>query len=216
MKLSVISILAVAIASTACVGIDGSGERATRTSEPGDFEGIALTGGFASVDVQVCGECEPRVKVTGDSRQLDDVIIMVDDGVLELRHRSRLVLTDIDLQAVIRVPTLSSISQSGSSDVVVTGVSIERFEATSSGSGDVSIEGSVDSFESISSGSGRIEAFNLESNVVDVTLSGSGDAEVCAKRELRARSTGSGNVFYDCNPEVTDFDATGSGRFSVR
>lgn len=217
-KMRLFGVLVVCAAQTACVVVDGSpgGERTTRTSEPDDFDRLAVTGGFKHVDVRVCGDCAPRVKITGDDRQVDDIIVVVNDGELELRHRNRLVVTDIDLEAVVRVPNLVALVQSGSADVSVTGIASEDFDLVSSGSGDVEIEGIADALDATSSGSGDIAAYDLEANRVDITLSGSGDAQVCARDSLRARTTGSGDVFYDCKPETTDFNATGSGSISIR
>lgn len=212
-----IAILAGCALQTACI-IDGSpgGEPATRTSQPADFERLLVTGGFDHVDVRVCGDCAPLVKVTGDDRHVDDVIINVSNSTLELRHRSQLVVTNIDLRVVLHVPDLVRLDQTGSADVSVRGIATERFHVVASGSGNIELEGIVAQLDATSDGSGDVTAYDLQASDVDVTLTGSGDARVCAASTLRAQTAGSGDVFYDCNPETTDFDATGSGRISIR
>lgn len=218
MKIRLMSMIAVAALSTACVYVDGSpgGDRTTRTSSPDDFDQVAINGGFDHVEIQVCGDCEPRVKISGDDRQVDEVIIAVDDGELGLDHRSRIVVTDIDLDAEIRVRNLRGVVNSGSADITITGIATEEFDLVNSGSGDVTLEGITGELDGTLSGSGGVSAYDLEASVVDLTLSGSGDAEVCAKQSIHARTTGSGDVFYDCDPDDTDFNSTGSGRISIR
>lgn len=203
---------------TACVVVDGSpgGDRATRTSDPGDFDGIAIATGFDSIEVDVCGDCDAEVRLSGDDRQIDDVTLEITNGTLEIDRKSTLVITDIDLQAKIRVPSLRQFVNTGSADTTISDVRAEVFELVSTGSGDTTVKGAVGVLDVVVTGSGEVSAYGLTADSVQVIASGSGDAEVCANERLEAQTTGSGNVFYDCSPEDMDSNSTGSGKVSVR
>lgn len=204
--------------SCGCVVVDGSpgGERTTRTSQPGDFDQIVVDGAFHHVDVQVCGDCEPIVKVSGDDRQVEEVIVAVDDGVLELSRSRMAIFTDIKLEVLVRVPSLSRFINEGSSDATIAGVEAPEFTIVNSGSGDLVVEGETAVLSVVASGSGDVSGFDLSAREGDAVLSGSGDVQLCVAQSLRARLTGSGDLFYDCAPAQTDVEATGSGRVSLR
>lgn len=105
-----------------------------------------------------------------------------------------------------------SISGSGSIDVTL---SSEELNTEITGSGKANLKGTADVHNSIISGSGNIRAFDLSTNRTDMTISGSGNAEVDASRELDVTISGSGNVFYTGNASVTQ-RVSGSGKIVKR
>ncbi|MGA1227538.1 MAG: GIN domain-containing protein [Tamlana sp.] len=61
--------------------------------------------------------------------------------------------------------------------------------------------------------SGDFHGFNLQANNTDVSVAGSGDAEVVSKETLKARVSGSGNIVYKGDPKM-DTKVAGSGRIT--
>jgi hypothetical protein len=64
------------------------------------------------------------------------------------------------------------------------------------------------------SGSGDFRGFDIESQSSNVSVSGSGDVKVVAKKNLVARVSGSGDIVYKGNPEKKDVKVLGSGNIS--
>jgi hypothetical protein len=85
-----------------------------------------------------------------------------------------------------------------------------RLTASIKGSGTMVFSGAAEEQCSEIKGSGDIQAFELKSKRVAVTIAGSGDCRVQATEELRARISGSGDVLYRGQPRV-ESDIKGSG-----
>lgn len=80
-----------------------------------------------------------------------------------------------------------------------------------SGSGKLWLSGKTDEqFHSIS-GSGEIYAFDLQSKTADISISGSGEAEVSVDEYLYADISGSGTIYYKGNP-IIESRISGSGK----
>jgi hypothetical protein len=84
-------------------------------------------------------------------------------------------------------------------------------KASISGSGKMWLEGTTITEVFTISGSGDIHAFNLLSETADVSISGSGNAEIDAAEYLNAYISGSGNIYYRGFPAI-DSQISGSGR----
>lgn len=99
------------------------------------------------------------------------------------------------------------VSGSGSVDI---GLQTTDVEGTISGSGKIYMEGSADYADYKVSGSGDIRAFDLICQIADITISGSGTAEVTVEERLKVKISGSGDVYYRGDPEL-DTTISGSG-----
>jgi len=86
----------------------------------------------------------------------------------------------------------------------------EEIQTRIKGSGDVFITGVVDVHNIDMDGSGNLEAFDLLSDICDIRISGSGDADLNVATSLKVKIRGSGDVRYRGTPTV-DADITGSG-----
>ena len=133
----------------------------------------------------------------------------------------------------ITVPTesINSVALSGSGDIVSkTTIKTENFKTAMSGSGDITLDiesnsvgtsmsgsgsitlsGTTSDFNVTISGSSDIKAYELEADTVIATVSGSADIQVTAKKMLKARVSGSGDISYRGNPEKIDTKTSGSG-----
>jgi hypothetical protein len=98
---------------------------------------------------------------------------------------------------------------SGSGNIDL-GLDSDDIDARISGSGDISIEGTADRVDLFISGSGDWECFDFATRETEVSISGSGDAEVRVLDFLRIQISGSGDVLYKGQPDL-DVRITGSG-----
>jgi len=97
---------------------------------------------------------------------------------------------------------------SGSIDIAIDDAT--DVDARIDGSGKIKLEGVTNYLGSKISGSGDLEAYDLEANIGNIKITGSGDAEVTVYDELDVKIAGSGDVYYKGNP-IINVDITGSG-----
>ncbi|UCG09227.1 MAG: DUF2807 domain-containing protein [Desulfobacterales bacterium] len=79
--------------------------------------------------------------------------------------------------------------------------------------GSINLSGEADESNAAISGSGKINAFDLETKNVSVTISGSGDCRLNASESLNATISGSGDIYYKGRPKIsTRISGSGSLR----
>ncbi len=101
-----------------------------------------------------------------------------------------------------------NVSGSGTLDLAI---EADDVHADLSGSGDIRLEGVANDLRYRVSGSGDLHAFGLITQTADITISGSGDAEVFVEEFLDVRISGSGDVYYKGDPRI-ESKTSGSGR----
>jgi len=101
---------------------------------------------------------------------------------------------------------------SGSGEIKLANVQVEKASATLSGSGNIRLSGKQNAteFKAVISGSGNLKAIEFPANSVDVKVSGSGNCYVNSVKNLVAKVYGSGNIIYRGDPMV-DSSIVGSG-----
>ncbi|SEM01961.1 Putative auto-transporter adhesin, head GIN domain [Maribacter orientalis] len=215
--------------------IKGNGNNVTIERSTGDYDGIAVSGWF---DVDLVSGNEGEITLQGEENLLEYIITEVKDGKLVIKTEKGVNLKSSNWKSEIRitvpVESISSVSMSGSGDIVgKTKIKSDKFStamsgsgditldidsnlisASMSGSGDITLSGKTTDFDATVSGSGDIEAYNLEADNVSATVSGSADIQVTAKKSIKARVSGSGDISYRGNPEKVDTKTSGSGDIS--
>ncbi len=84
-----------------------------------------------------------------------------------------------------------------------------------SGSGSIQLAGKAYSHDASITGSGEIRAFDMETKIATVTITGSGDCRVNVSEKLGTKITGSGDVSYRGHPQINT-KITGSGSVKDR
>lgn len=95
------------------------------------------------------------------------------------------------------------INVEGSGDVELTAVSVNNVTASVSGSGDIKLSGKTSKAVYTVVGAGDIDAKKLVADNVNVTVTGSGDVSCNAVNTLSGKVSGSGEIKYTGNPEVS-------------
>lgn len=103
------------------------------------------------------------------------------------------------------------IKSSGSGDISLAQFYSDDALVKNSGSGNITIEGEGEMVEIRSTGSGETYCDDLESNISDISITGSGNVHAWVVEELIAHLSGSGNLYYYGNPTLSS-TVTGSGR----
>jgi len=150
------------------------------------------------------------VVVHADSNLLDRVSTRVVDG--------RLVVDDVGsystkapMRVAVTVPTLDAMSLSGSGVVTAENVDGKALTLALPGSGVLRASGSVGRLDVTLAGSGDAQLQDLVARDVHAVVSGSGRILVNSSRSLDAAVPGSGAVLYVGNPAQVSTSVTGSG-----
>ncbi|MDY0990177.1 head GIN domain-containing protein [Flavobacterium sp. CFBP9031] len=230
--LTALSLLFMAINSNAQTKISGNGTVTTETRTTGDYDGIRISGFF---DVDLVSGKEGKIILKGEENLLSKIKVEVEGNELKVYiERGVQLRTSMGkkIQVIVPFEKISAVTLSGSGDVKsknkinsdsfsakLSGsgnfdldVDSRNFDLALSGSGDIVLKGKADSFTSKISGSGNVNASNLKSQTVDVTVSGSGNSVVTCESSITGRVSGSGNIKYLGNPEKRDVKVSGSGK----
>ncbi|SDX26324.1 Putative auto-transporter adhesin, head GIN domain [Lutibacter oricola] len=234
MKLS-ISILALFICISANAQwnkkIKGSGNIKTETRNVSDFEKISVSGSF---DIELIKGKEGKITVTAYENLLEYIVTETENGKLKIKPKDRFNLRsnkpikitvtfeefdklslagsgNIFSDDVINNNTFAiSMAGSGNIDLILnskkTGLSI-------AGSGNLNLKGETDNLKASLAGSGNLNAYDLKSNIVNISIAGSGNVKVHAENEIKASIVGSGDVSYTGNPTIEKASKIGSGSF---
>jgi hypothetical protein len=224
-----ILLLAAVVAESGCMEYEcerGSGnvETITRSIEP-----------FHSLDSRIPGNVfieqgDSSLKIEAEDNILPLLETNVENGVLVIRAKER-ICPQKTIKIYAGMEEVRSLSLSGSGDITGTmPISSENLDLTITGSGDIELETNTSSLKSLISGSGdillkgnassheidiegsgNIDALELRTEVTRVSIRGSGNANVYADRKLDTNISGSGNVFYEGNPEEFNMQVSGSG-----
>jgi hypothetical protein len=207
-------------------GMRGSGVERTETRSVSTFKGVEVGGAF---DVEITCGADTKVEIIGDDNLLDEIETEVRGGVLNIETRKS-ISPKLKMRIRITTPDLVSLSSSGASDVVISGVKNEKFSVETSGAGsvkasiqtndlrietsgagDVNINGSAKTLTMETSGAADINARDLKAEKVRVDVSGAGDVSVSVSEELNVTVSGAGDVQYYGNPKVVNQDVSGAG-----
>lgn len=230
--LTALSLFFMAVNSNAQTKISGNGNITTETRTTGDYDGIKIAGFF---DVALVAGKEGKIILKGEENLLSKIKVEVEGNELKVYVEKGIQLrTSMGKKIEVTVPfeKIASVTLSGSGDVKsknkinsdsfsakLSGsgnfdldIDSRIFDLALSGSGDIVLKGKADSFKSKISGSGNVNASNLKSQTVDVTVSGSGNSVVTCETSITGRVSGSGNIKYLGNPEKRDVKVSGSGK----
>ncbi len=89
-------------------------------------------------------------------------------------------------------------------------VNVTQLNALISGVGSMQLRGNATNMNAQVSGIGSLNAYDLQTNVSSVTVSGTGSAQVTAQQSLTATVSGTGSINYHGSPQLSQ-SRTGTG-----
>lgn len=208
--------------------IEGNGIVRTEMRDAEGFNEIASSGDFV---VTVMPGNSYSVEITAESNLLPYISTNVDGKTLKIRTTGIHSLRQSEqIEIFITTPALKGLALSGSgliktgsfisddfritlsgSGDIDTQISTETLKANVSGSGNIFVEGDTFDSEFVISGSGKIKSYDLEQDICNAVISGSGDMYVNVSKSLDARISGSGRINY-INYPVVYSNVSGSGK----
>ena len=191
----------------------GSGTAASEVRELESFTEIDVGGAFELV-IHVEDGAAQRVEISADDNLLGMIRTRVADGELDIDTSESMIRPKLAMKVEIWMPLLTELSISGAAELELSGVHGERFELELSGASESTISGKVDRFEVDASGASDLGARGLEAKIVDIEISGAGDAEVFASERLDAEISGAGSIRYWGKPAEVHDQVSGAGSIS--
>lgn len=213
--------------------VAGNGVLKAQDRAIGSFKGVSVGG---SMDVVLIPGSVHSVRVEADENLLQHIITELDGDVLQIGPADNMNLDpDAGMKVYVTAPIFNVVEVDGSGNITSQGRirADEKLETEIAGSGDIRLEldapevqmeitgsgtihlsGNTRRFRSEINGSGDLRAFDLLSEDTEVEISGSGDAQVFASKQLGIQINGSGNVDYKGNPPSINQNVAGAG--SVR
>jgi hypothetical protein len=215
-----------------CVSNVITGQTVKETREVSAFSGISLA---FSGDVFVTQGAIQKVVIEAEKSTLEIIKTEINGNRLVLNTKDGHWRNLGEIKVYITVPEISSLTVSGSGDLICEGsinsrelelrvsgsgtIKMNRLEAQEvdaeiTGSGDIFISGTgtnVHEMDAHITGSGNLETESLPVSEAVIHITGSGSALVNVIKELETNITGSGSVMYKGNPMV-NANTTGSGK----
>lgn len=220
--------LLVSLVIAACDDcIEGNGKMGTRTVRVNDITAVKLN---LSADVTLVPDsAEHEIVIEGESNIIKLVTIEQNAGRVRIGSEP-CISTHKELKIKVPVSTLKDLQLNGSGNInsafkvktddlelgingsgnLDLDVDAQHIESQINGSGNILLKGTTVGHRIMINGSGNVEAENLASAGVKVTVNGSGDCKVLVTNDLEAIIRGSGNVYYSGSPKVQS-EIKGSG-----
>jgi hypothetical protein len=189
------------------VGVLGSGVAATETRPLPAFHRIDLAG---SNSTTIHVGPKQSVDVYADDNLVRVVTTTVSDGTLLVDDVGSFT-TKVPMRVEITVPTLDSVSLTGTGTIDVAGIDSKTFTAQLTGSGTITAAGTTGALDATLSGAGDCRLRQLAARDVTARLEGAGRLTVSASRSLDASVAGTGVIAYTGSPTRVRTDVTGTG-----
>lgn len=106
-----------------------------------------------------------------------------------------------------------SISAIGSGKIQLI-LNYNKVHADLAGSPNIYLQGKTLNFTGDIAGSGEVQSYQMKSDTVNFSISGSGEAKVNAQKVLKGSIAGSGKIYYVGDPSENNVNITGSGSVS--
>ena len=169
-------------------------------------------GAKASINVSGPQALVDRVRIDGGRLYLapgdepaESIHLSIDHGRLDATG------PDTQLHVTIVAPAVTSFTVSGSGGLSVHDYSQPALDIALNGSGAIDIDGKTKALKLDQAGSGAVDLSSLDAQDADISLSGSGNAEVHATGKAQVGISGSGTVALTAKPASLTTSISGSG-----
>ncbi len=194
--------------SSSSTAVQGSGVAATEARDLPPFSSVELAGSN-TVTIRV-GE-EQSVVVHADNNLVNRVTTAVQDGSLVIGDTPGSYTAKSPMSVTVSVPSLDALTLTGSGVIAVTGIEASSLTVRLPGSGVLRASGAATKLDVTLDGSGDAQLEQLIAGDVRAVVSGSGRIVLTATKSLDASVPGSGAIMYSGNPREVTKSITGSG-----
>ena len=209
----------------------GNGDVISEKRPLENFTEIHFTGNY---EIGLKHGGKEQVVIVTDSNLMDYIDTEVHNGVLVV-DASKKIHSDHGIKIFVTYLELHKVKSIGASIINTDGPLVSsRFELEMPGAGLIDMEVEVTDLDIMLAGAGsvklrgqaknqvislngvgKLEAFDLESESCEVTVSGMGGVEINVKENLNARVNGVGSIRYKGNPAHVDDQVKGLGTIQM-
>ena len=192
------------------------------------FQGVRAS---EAIDVYLKKGDKESVKVEATGTELSNVLTEVNGTTLKIHMRDGnfrgrksvkvyVTFTQLDKLSASSAANLFSadaiksskleisVSSAGSVEVKLESESVS---VSASSAGKTVLEGKTQSLEIEAASAGDIDAYNLDSENVNASVSSAGSAKISVSKELEAHASSGGSIRYRGNPLKTNTDSSSGG-----
>ncbi len=188
--------------------VQGTGVAATQQRHLAPFRSVELAG---SNNVAIHVGSKQSVLIHADENLLQRVTTVVRTGRLVIGNTPGSFTSTTPMSIEITMPSLSSVTLSGSGNVFATGITSSSLTMSLPGSGLLRADGSALQVIATLGGSGDEQLGHLIASHVHARLRGSGRIVVNTTHSLNASVPGNGTIIYYGHPTLLTRNVTGNG-----
>lgn len=199
----------------------------SETRNVGSFSGIKSAEG---IDVYLTKGNKESVRVEATGVKLSDVLTELSGSYLKIHmddgnYRNKTVkvyvtyvsidkisvssASNVFSEGIIKASTMElSASSAGSIEV---SIEADRVHLGASSAGDIVVEGKSKSVEIEASSAGDIDAYNLECESAEASVSSAGSVKISVSKEIDARASSGGSIRYRGNPTKSNTNSSSGG-----
>jgi hypothetical protein len=194
----------------------------------GSFQGVRAS---EAIDVYLKKGDKESVKVEATGTELSNVLTEVSGTSLKIHMRDGNYHGKKSVKVYVTFTRLDKISASSASNIFSEGsiktgdmginvssagsvevtLDAESVTVDASSAGDAVLEGKAKSLEIEASSAGGIDAYNFDTEIVNVRVSSGGSAKISVSKELEAHASSGGSIRYRGNPLKTNTDSSSGG-----
>jgi hypothetical protein len=209
---------------------DQSGNRLNTRQETGEFSSVRLSGNYF---VRLENADVSSVEIITDEETRQKIFLEIHEGVLTVRNvEKRKFNNRKEVKLIIRAPGIHSIKIEEEATIVSENpfrfdslhiesagalkmdmeLQGERLTGTFAGATNLDFRGTVARVKLNMPGAGKVNAFDLKTEEMDLSMSGAAKAEVYASKRIHVDASGACSIVYKGNPEQVYTNVTGIGR----
>lgn len=199
-----------------------------KTFDVKDFDRLDMGNAY---DIEVVQSTSFSIKAAGDSRDIDDLLVVERNGTLNISYRNNWRIRRYRMNIEIEMPTLKKVDFSGASTSSIKGfdnlsdleidlsgaskavflINAKNYDINLSGASDLELEGKSQKIYAELSGASKLEAFSIDVETASLNLSGASSGRVNVSQQLKVRASGASKVRYRGTAKV-DSELSGSSK----
>lgn len=192
-------------------GVRGNGKVITETRPVSAFTQIDASG-FYELEWRPGA---PSFRLTTDENLLSHIRTRVAGDQLTIEMEGAMAPSD-GIKIVVTSPSLTTAELSGAVDFSAQPLNGARFAVDTSGAAKITLSGKIGRLLANLTGASKLEAADLLTDDIELSVTGAGKANVTVANSLRAAITGAGKVVYGGSPKTVEKKITGAGKIEPR
>ena len=200
----------------------------SETRNVGSFKGIKVSEG---IDVYLKKGDKEALRIEGTGIKTGDVITEVSGDYLKIHMKDGEYPNMRTVKAYVTYLSIDKLSASSAANIFAEGtiktrhlavsassaatidieIDVEELEVGASSAADVELRGKAKNVEINVASAGEVDAYDLESEIVEVEVNSAGSAKVNATKEIDAQANSGGSIRYRGNPERSNTNSSSGG-----